>query len=80
MPLEGTNGDHRSMSSEPQIVDLADRHTDDADVVLHWSRRSGRVWVTVTYRRSGRTGRIEATPANALDVFEHPFAYAQAAA
>jgi hypothetical protein len=80
MRLHGTQGDHRSMLSEPPIVDLAERHTDDVDVVLHWSRRSGRVWVTVTHRRSGRTGRIEATPANALDIFEHPFAYAQAAA
>jgi hypothetical protein len=26
-----------------------------------------------------RTARIEATPANALDVLEHPFAYATAA-
>ncbi len=61
------------------IIDLADRHSEDLDVVLLWSRRSGRVWVKVTHRRSGRTARIEATPANALDVFEHPFAYATAA-
>jgi hypothetical protein len=37
--------------------------------------RLGRVWVDVTHRRSGRTAWIDATPANALDVFEHPFAY-----
>jgi hypothetical protein len=61
------------------IIDLADRHSQDLDVVLLWSRRSGRVWVKVTHRRSGRTARIEATPTNALDVFEHPFAYATAA-
>jgi len=68
------------MSSEPSIVDLADRRSDDLDVVLLWSRASGHVWVTVTHRWSGRTARIEATPANALDVFEHPFAYARAVA
>ena len=62
------------------IVDLADRQTSDLEVVLLWSRRSGRVWVNVTHRRSGRTARIAATPANALEVFEHPFAYAEAAA
>jgi hypothetical protein len=64
----------------PCIVDRADRHTQDLDFVLLWSRDSGRVWVTVTYRRTGRTARIEAAPADALDVFEHPFAYAGVAA
>jgi hypothetical protein len=68
------------MPPEPRIVDLANRHSEDVDVVLLWSRLSGRVWVRVTHRRSGRTARIDATPANALDVFEHPFAYARAAA
>lgn len=68
------------MPSERQIVDLANRHSDDLDVVLLWSRVSGRIWVRIIHCRSGRTARIEATPANALDVFEHPFAYARAAA
>jgi hypothetical protein len=61
------------------IVDLADRHSEDLDVVLFWSRASGRVWVKVTHRPSKRTGLIEATPKNALDVFNHPFAYSGAA-
>jgi hypothetical protein len=68
------------MLSKPPIVDLAARTSEDVDVVLLWSRRSGRVWVTVTHRASGRTARINATPANALDVFNHPFAYTKAAA
>jgi len=42
-------------SSDQLIVDLADRHSDDLDVVLLWARRSGRLWVTVTHRRTGRT-------------------------
>ena len=66
--------------SDQPIVDLADRHSDDLDVVLLWARRSGRLWVTVTHRRSGRTARINPTSANALDVFTHPFAYERAAA
>lgn len=70
----------RHMLLKSPIVDLADRRTSDLEVVLLWSRRSGRVWVNVTHRRSGRTARIEATPANALEVFEHPFAYAEVAA
>jgi hypothetical protein len=73
-------GEDHGMSPEAPIIDLAERHTHDLDVVLMWSRVSGRVWVNVTNRRSGRTARIDATPANALDVFEHPFAYVRAAA
>jgi hypothetical protein len=60
---------------DTDIVELADRHSIDLDVVLIWERGSGRLWVAVTHRRSGRVARIDATPSNALDVFNHPFAY-----
>jgi hypothetical protein len=40
----------------------------------------GAALVTVTHCRSGRKARINATSANALDVFTHPFAYERAAA
>jgi hypothetical protein len=63
------------MTTSTQIVELADRHSSDLDVALLWGRRSGRLWVNVTHRRSGRVARIDATSANALDVFNHPFAY-----
>ena len=66
--------------SDPLSVELADRHSDDLDIVLTWARPSGQLWVTVTHRRSGRTARINATAANALDVFRHPFAYERAGA
>jgi hypothetical protein len=59
------------------VVDLAERHSRDLDVFLMWGRRSGRLWVLVTHRASGRTARITATSSNALDVFNHPFAYAE---
>jgi hypothetical protein len=68
------------MTSETQIVELADRRSEDVDVSLFWARRSGHLWVDVTHRRTGRFARIAATPANALDVFNHPFAYAREAA
>jgi hypothetical protein len=58
------------------IVDLADRHSNDLDVVLMWDKRPDHFWVLVTHRASGRTGRIRASAQNALDVFNHPFAYA----
>ena len=47
---------------------------------VFWARRSGRLWVKVTHRRSGASAKITATPANALSVFYHPFAYAGEAA
>src|SRR5205809_3701878 len=61
------------------IVDLAERHSQDLDVFLMWGTRSGRLWVRVTHRASGTTARIEASAWNALDVFNHPFAYAEGA-
>jgi hypothetical protein len=67
------------MSTNTQIIDLAERHSNDLDVVLMWGRESGRLWVNVTHRRSGRVARIDATPVNALDVFNHPLVYAPAA-
>jgi hypothetical protein len=68
--------DGEDMDSHSPSIELADRHSNDLDVVLMWGRRSGQLWVVVTQRRSGRTARINATAANALDVFHHPFAYA----
>jgi hypothetical protein len=67
------------MVETAQIVELADRQSDDLHVTLMWARRSGRLWVTVTDRGSGEVERIEAQVDNALDVFHHPFAYVQAA-
>jgi hypothetical protein len=70
--------DDHATRADQLTVDLADRHSDDLDVVLMWAQQSGQLWVTVTHRRSGRTARINATAANALDVFRHPFAYERA--
>jgi phosphoribosyl-AMP cyclohydrolase len=62
------------------VVELADRRSEDLEVALYWARRSGRLWVKVTNRQSGHTARIDATAANALDVFRHPYAYERVAA
>ena len=67
------------VNGTPSVVDLAERHSQDLDVFLMWGKRTGRLWVRVTHRSSGRTARIEASASNALDVFNHPFAYAQRA-
>jgi hypothetical protein len=66
------------MDPTSQIVDLAERHSSDLDVVLLWGRRSGRLWVVVTHRPTGKSAHIAASAANALDVFNHPFAYSSA--
>ena len=70
MPQPVLGRDHQSM------IDLAERHSNDLDVVLMWDRSPEGFWVLVTHRASGRTGRITASAENALDVFNHPFAYA----
>lgn len=72
--------DCSDMGQVAEVVDLAERHSPDLDVVLLWAKRSDRLWVVVTHRRSGRTARINASARNALDVFNHPFAYAGRAA
>jgi hypothetical protein len=59
-----------------QVVALANRRSYDVDVALFWARRTGRLWVNVTHHATGRIAHIDATPANALDVFHHPFAHA----
>ena len=56
-------------------VELAVRKGDGLEVALMWDRASGRVWVDVLHLFTGESLRIEADPARALDVYEHPFAY-----
>jgi hypothetical protein len=84
LPLMRARGESTTlstmMSANTQIIDLAERHSNDLDVVLMWGRESGRLWVNVTHRCSGRVARIDATPVNALDVFNHPLCYAPEAA
>ena len=56
----------QAVNGTPSVVDLAERHSQDLDVFLMWGKRTGRLWVRVTHRSSGRTARIEATASNAL--------------
>jgi hypothetical protein len=49
-------------------------------VSLYWNRRSGRVWVDVHHAHSGESFTVDADPARALEVFQHPFAFCLAAA
>jgi hypothetical protein len=78
-----TQGAHETGSEcfmNEVVVDLAERHSNDLDVILWWDRGSGRLWVCATDRLTDRTDLIGASAENALEVFNHPFAYRAEAA
>jgi hypothetical protein len=58
------------------IRELAHRSGDGIDVTLYWDSRDGRLTVSVFDGRSGEFFEIAAPRHAALDVFNHPFAYA----
>jgi len=65
---------------DPQrIRELAHRAGDGLDVTLVWHEDDDRVVVVVNDARTGESFEIEVPTTNALDAFEHPFAYAPAA-
>jgi len=63
-------------SGTSRVVDLAERHSQDLDVFLMWGKRSGRLWVRVTHRASGRTARYRGGAVECAGHLNHPFAYA----
>jgi hypothetical protein len=60
--------------------ELAYRENDGIAVTLYWHSGSNRLSVTVHDWRSGDWFELPARPENALDVFEHPYAYAASTA
>ena len=59
-------------------VELADRAGDGLDVRLYWNSANGRVKVTVMHLATERVAQLDVAPADALEAFHHPFAYAAA--
>jgi hypothetical protein len=57
-------------------AELDHRVADGIEVALLWSRLTNRLWVAVTDRRTGDSFELDVDAGNALDVFQHPFAYA----
>jgi hypothetical protein len=57
--------------------ELASRSSDGLDVTLVWAKRDGKdvVVVTVTDHRQHEYFEVPAEPAQALDVYYHPFAF-----
>ena len=58
------------------MTELAHRTADGLDVSLLWSRCTGRLVVAVADTRSGESFTVDAPRDRALDVYNHPFAYA----
>ena len=60
--------------------ELARRQNDGMVVSLLWQRANDRLTVVVDDTRTGEQLRLPARRENALEVFYHPFAYAEKAA
>ena len=56
--------------------ELTHRNNDSIDVRLVWRPLDDVLVVVVADERSGETFRLAVDAEHALDVFEHPFAYA----
>ena len=65
--------------TDTTLTELHHRSADGIEVSLLWSRVTNALTVAVEDSRSGVTFEVAAPADKALDVFEHPFAYATAA-
>ena len=65
-------------ADEPSILirELDHRKSDGIEVTLLWNARTKAVLVSVVEERSAASFQFEVPPANALDAFHHPYAYA----
>jgi hypothetical protein len=65
--------------TDSTITELHHRSADGIEVSLLWSRGTNALTVAVEDSRSGISFEVPAPPERALEVFEHPFAFAAAA-
>jgi hypothetical protein len=56
--------------------ELAEREIAGVSVTLRWDDATGSLSVSVQDSRTGEAFELEANETDALDVFEHPYAYA----
>ena len=66
------------MDSISTLTELHHRSADGIEVSLLWSRLTNLLTVAVQDTRNGISFEVPAPAHKALDVFEHPFAYAAA--
>jgi hypothetical protein len=62
--------------TDSTFTELHHRSADGIEVSLLWSRLTNALLVAVEDSRSGESFEVPAPADKALDVFEHPFAYA----
>ena len=58
------------------IRELAQRSGDGIEVTLYWDSQDDRLTVSVSDTRTGECFEVDAPRHAALDVFNHPFAWA----
>ena len=58
------------------MTELAHRSSNGIDVALLWSPTTNRLFVAVADDRTGDRFTLDAPADEALEVFNHPFAYA----
>jgi hypothetical protein len=66
----------RDGMTDSTLTELHHRSADGIEVSLLWSRVTNALTVAVEDSRSGLSFEVPAPAEKALDVFEHPFAYA----
>ena len=64
-------------TSDRVIRELDHRSSDGVRVTLLWSMRTNRVFVSLVDGRDDSFMHFEVAPAEALDAFQHPYAYAE---
>jgi hypothetical protein len=70
-----SNCDGEDMT-DTTLTELHHRSADGIEVSLLWSRVTNALTVAVEDSRSGLSFEVPAPAEKALDVFEHPYAYA----
>jgi hypothetical protein len=61
------------------MTELAHRRNEDVEVSLFWDRKHDRLFVLVEDIRAGDRFTLRAARERALEVFNHPFAFARPA-
>lgn len=64
----------------PPYRELARRFNDGLEVTLFWQKLTDELTITVSDERRGDYFELTAAPDEALNVFNHPYAYAASAA
>jgi hypothetical protein len=68
-----------STSTEIGIRELDRRRGEGFEVALLWDPETNRVFVALEDERRGTSLEVDVDPAEALDAFHHPYAYASRA-